>query len=371
MSTPSERPPARRGRPRAERSGARATARPTQRDIAEAAGVSQAIVSIVLNDRSGTTARVGDATRARVQDAIERLGYQPDPIARRLAGQRNRLLGVHTFEPIFPTDTRDFYYPFLIGVEEQCQELGYDLLLFTSIKTRADRRVYDQGINRLRLADATILLGRGDDPADWAKLVADRYPFVFFGRREDVDGRGVPYVTADYRAAAAEAVGRLLDAGHTRVALVNEHPGNEASADLAAGYADAHAAHGLRPDPAGELRAPVGELPADAVPALLDGGFTAVAVRDLRTLELLADALAEVGVAIPADLSAVELGDPAFDVSRRDWSGFRVPRREIGHEAVARLVERLDVGPDCEPASSLVPCEPRAGETIAPPRERG
>lgn len=362
--------PGRRGRPRRERSAADVAARPTQRDIARAAGVSQAVVSVVLNGRSDVTARVSDATRARVLSAIEQLGYEPDPVARRLAGRDNRLLGVYTFDARFPTDTRDFYFQFLIGVEEACEELGYDLLMFTSIKSQRMGRVYEGGINRLRLADGAILLGRGDDAADWSRLLADRYPFVFFGRRRDVDGDPVPYVTGDYAGAAAEVVGRLLDVGHREVRMLVNDRELESSEDLVAGFFQAFETRGLPVDPGWQHDVATGELPDHVVREFTDGCATAAVVRELGTLERFEAALARGGLRIPDDVSVAMLGNWRFDVSRRDWSGFEVPRRRIAREAVAWLVERLERGSDLEPARTLVPCVQHPGETIAPPSRR-
>src|SRR5262245_48484111 len=105
--------------------------RPTQADIARLAGVSQATVSVVLNGRDSDV-RISPATRERVLTVIREWGYVANPSARSLAGGRNRIIGVHTFEPVFPTTSVDFYFPFLLGMEQEAADLGYDLLLFTS-----------------------------------------------------------------------------------------------------------------------------------------------------------------------------------------------------------------------------------------------
>lgn len=322
----------------------------------------------MLNRRGDATARVSEATRARVLEAIERLGYEPDPVARRMTGQGNRLLGVYTFDASFPTDTRDFYYQFLIGVENACQEFGYDLLMFTSIQRYETGRVYEGGINRLRLADGAVLLGRDDDRGDWSKLLADHYPFVFFGRRADVDGQPVPYVTGDYVEAAAEAVGRVLDVGHREVRLLMNDPRHESSQDLAAGFFRAFQERGLHVDPSWKRDVATGDLPADVVREFTEGPATALVVRELGTLERFEAALAAAGLGIPQDVSVMRFAGSLFEVSRRDWSGFDVPRREIAREAVGWLVERLERGPGVEPARMLVPCIPRLGETVAPLR---
>jgi DNA-binding LacI/PurR family transcriptional regulator len=61
---------------------------PRQADIAQRAGVSQATVSMVINDRSGTHYAIGEETRQRVWAAVEELAYVTNPAARALAGGR-------------------------------------------------------------------------------------------------------------------------------------------------------------------------------------------------------------------------------------------------------------------------------------------
>ena len=125
--------------------------RPTQVDIARRVGVSQATVSLVISG-GPASAQVAEHTRRAVLEAAAELGYAVNSVARSLKGGRNRLLGVFTFEPVFPVDQRDFYFPFLLGIEEATAEFGYDLLLFSSASAGGDRRIYASGVNRLKLA---------------------------------------------------------------------------------------------------------------------------------------------------------------------------------------------------------------------------
>jgi len=138
----------------------------TQRDIARLAGVSQATVSLVLNDAKAAAGRIPAETRERVHKAIRDTGYVADPIARRMAKGLNRILGVFTYEPAFPSAQADFFVPFLLGIEERAQALGYDLLLLTGASgPRGQRKIFHEN-NRLRLADGCVLLGREFDRAE-------------------------------------------------------------------------------------------------------------------------------------------------------------------------------------------------------------
>src|SRR5690606_5785524 len=103
------------------------TKRPTQQDVARLAGVSRGTVSMVINGMTGGRIPISEETRRKVLDAMEQLGYAPNPAAQILAGGRNRLIGVFTYEPFFPYEQDNFYYPFLLGIERQASYEGYNL----------------------------------------------------------------------------------------------------------------------------------------------------------------------------------------------------------------------------------------------------
>ena len=116
-----------------------ASRRLTQQDIAKLAGVSQATVSLVLNGAANALARIPPDTRERVQKIIRETGYVPDPIARRMAKGSNRILGVFTYEPAFPSAQADFFLPFLFGIEEEAQARGCSGMPSTAQRSNATR----------------------------------------------------------------------------------------------------------------------------------------------------------------------------------------------------------------------------------------
>ncbi|PYV76949.1 MAG: hypothetical protein DMG96_12505, partial [Acidobacteria bacterium] len=92
----------------------------TIRDVANAAGVSTATVSNVLNN----TGKVGAKTQSHVLATVKRLGYVPDVHARRLASNNWRTLGIIVSDienPFFPEVIKSF--------ETRARELGYDAIL--------------------------------------------------------------------------------------------------------------------------------------------------------------------------------------------------------------------------------------------------
>jgi DNA-binding LacI/PurR family transcriptional regulator len=383
------------------------TERLTQRDIARLARVSQTTVSLVLNNRTAASARIPAETRDRVLKVIRETGYVADPLARRLLQQRNQILGVFTYEPVFPSASADFYHPFLSGIEQSAEELGCDLLLFTSAPVTDGQRLVFHEHNRLRIADGSLLLGRRIPADELSRLVTENYPFVCVGRRDNPvlrDGTPVtiPYVGADYTTATATVTERALQLGHTQLAFVGPGTGAESSADRLAGFRQV-APHGLHLSPAERSTTTPGErsattsaarsaatsakrstpAPAErgAAPTtppaeravgelleeLLQRGVTAVFVEDLADAAAIAEAARQRGLDVPGDLSVIALGDASRPVAGdTDYSGFHIPRQEMGRRAVG-LLDAILSGEEAD-AQQLLPCELVDGSTLSKPR---
>lgn len=347
--------------------------RPTQVDIARHVGVSQATVSLVVSG-GPASALVAEHTRQAVLEAAAELGYAANPSARSLKGGRNRMLGVYTFEPVFPVDQRDFYFPFLLGVEEATAAYGYDLLLFSSATSGGGRRIYAGGVNRLKVADGCVLLGRHLHHDDMAGLLREDFPFVFIGRRE-VPGKELSYVAADYVGATREMVRTLAERGHRRLAYLQVTDGQEPTRDREAGFWQGLAEVGIGEDEV--LIYPV-EDPAAITGALLDewrsAGVTALLVEpseDDSAIVAAERAASEAGISIPEDFSVVSLGDPPRSgTSQRDWTRYALPREEMGREAVRLLLELLDAD-DGDPRQMYVACTQVAGDSVVEPPPKG
>ncbi|MDT5034895.1 MAG: hypothetical protein QOE03_80 [Micromonosporaceae bacterium] len=342
---------------------ARRIGRPSQRDVARLAGVSQAVVSVVLTGKAETK-HITPTVQARIRDAAAELGYVPDVAARSLRGGRNGLVGVYTFEQVFPVRADDYYHEFLVGIEEKAVELGQDLVLFASTQ-RPDgtRSIYASGSNRLRLADGAIVLGIERDDAELVRLAAEGFPFVFIGRR-DLPGTTVPYVVADYAAAVGGVVDRLAGLGHRTVVYL----GNEVRRAPHEQRREAFAAHTRR---AGLTTPPDALMRPEAVStgwlgATLATGVTAFVIETFELAEAVAGAAKRHGCEVPADLSAVCLDSPPPGSPVADWSHTAVPRRELGARAVAILLALLD-GEVPAGHVEILPCGPITEGSIAPP----
>lgn len=334
--------------------------RPRLADVARLAEVSEATVSVVVNNRVGESARVSPATQERVWAAVRELGYVANPLARSLAGGRNHIIAVFTFEQIFPLSHGNFYYPFLIGIEEEAARQGYDLLLITRVDEQGRHRIYENGVNRLQVADGAILLGLGDMPEVY-RLLEEQFPFVFVGRRESPND-DISYSSGDYGGAVVDVIRQIVGHGHQHIVYVRTNRLDESTVDRANGFDQARQSLDFQ----GQYwQGDHDEFTPDIVQTLLAQGVTAFVVEDDTFGRLLLAHARSLNLTIPADFSMAVMGDPLDELSPDyTWTQFKVPRQEMGRQAMQLLVQLLDDSPATLPLRTMIPCEFVKGDTL-------
>lgn len=344
--------------------------RVSQADVARLAGVSTGIVSSVINSRDYGSIRVSETTRERVRAAVRELGYVPNIAARNLARGSNRLIGIFTYEPLFPLESRNFYHEFLIGIEEAAEAAEHNLLLVSGAKTLDNRRsIYAGGVNQLQLADGALLVGTHENDEEIVRLAHESYPFVFIGQRE-FEGVDLSYVAADYVQGTASVVEEVLRLGHERVALIFKAGREEPIPGRRAGFARAVSRLKLNPEstPLLALGGVDGPRSAPDAPSminkLLEYGITSALVESSETAVEIRTAAERSGLAVPDDMSIVGLGgsDAAPDLTE-----MHIPRHEMGQEAV-RLLLTLLADPESAPVRTTLPCSLRRRGTLSEPK---
>ena len=174
--------------------------RVTLDDVAERAGVSRALVSIVMREAPGAS----EATRARVLAAAQELGYRPDARARSLAGRASHLIGV-----MFGVGVGAFHFDLLEGLYAAAEEQGYNLILSPVTRGRDEAKAAES-LQDFRF-DGLIMLG----PATPEPLLAGRLPVVVVGWH--VDHPRVDVVRTSDETGMAAAVDHLVSLGHRRI----------------------------------------------------------------------------------------------------------------------------------------------------------
>lgn len=350
--------------------------RVSQADVARQARVSTGIVSSVINGRDYGSIRVSDATKQRVWAAVQELGYVPNLAARNLARGSNRLIGVFTYQPVFPYESRDFYHDFLIGVEEAAEDQGYNLLMITGARDdRGRRSVYAGGVNNLQLADGAVLVGSGEDVDELIRMTREGYPFVYIGQRR-LPGADLSFVAADYRRGTQAIVHRLYELGHRRIGMLQDPGAGEPVPARRPGFVDACQELGI-PDEhrplytfaehrRGEAGVQVIGSAEDLITEVEATGITAVVVEQGAAAGRIRTAALGAGLQVPGDLSLVSLAVPPLITEQADLAQLQIPRREMGRQAVSILLGLLRSGSHA-PVHVTLPCGLHEGTTLGPP----
>ena len=210
-------------------------------DVAHAAGVSRALVSLVMRDK------VSEVRRERVLRTAERLGLPAERDGTRPREQaRTRTVGVLLNELHNP-----FYAEIMDGIEEAAAEHDYRVLIGTGGRRPRGEEGTLETFLELR-ADGIVLVGPRLATRQ-ILAVATATPVVVVAR--DIRSSHVDSIKSDERAGARQVVRHLVELGHRRIAHVDGEPGAGAGArreGLPAGDAGARAQRG-DPHPPGRL----------------------------------------------------------------------------------------------------------------------
>lgn len=316
----------------------------TIHDVAADARVSTATVSRALNEPW----RVSSATRDRVTDSIERLGYKPNVRARLLARGGSEML-------CFLLSNRPFMHPvhaqILQGAAGKADLLGVQIVYATchySPDTPPSEIEMPRILATRGLIDGVIVAGT-NYPNLLRALDELELPHVVFGTNlvADDDDRVANAVYVDDEDGGYQATVHLLSLGHRNIAFIGDTrlPWYRRRY---AGYVRAMDEAGLHPRAAAGSAAQ-GELAMgfDAVNELCDRGerFTAIFVGgDMGALGAMR-ALHNRGMAIPQEVSVVGFNDEELaQIAEPPLTTVRVPKVEIGARCVKMLEEITQSG---------------------------
>ncbi|MCR8656062.1 catabolite control protein A [Paenibacillus endoradicis] len=186
-------------------------------DVAREAGVSMATVSRVVNNNPN----VKPATRKKVFEAIERLGYRPNAVARGLASKKTTTVGV-----VIPDISNAIFAEVARGIEDIANMYHYNIILCNADKKK-DKEI--RVINTLleKQVDGLLFMGGAVTEEHQQAFKTANVPIVLCAT-SDESGE-IPSVDIDHETAAYDAVQSLIKQGHRRIAMISgtlEDPSN-------------------------------------------------------------------------------------------------------------------------------------------------
>jgi LacI family transcriptional regulator len=310
-----------------------ANSRATQKDVAKAAGVSQATVSMVLSGGGGS---IPAETWAKITKAAKDLGYVPNRFAQALKTSRSM-----TIACIVPDITNPFYPSLIRGIQSIADGLNYDVIAVNTDGVPERERHFLDWARQGRV-DGVIGVFFTLRAVDFSPLLEAGVPVV---RIESSRKRGgdipIDDIFVDSRAAAEAVTEYLIAQGRKRIALVAGRGGPQAH--RIEGYRAALARHGYPEHVViDDAFSEVGGT--RAANAILAGDFQPTAIfaaNDLMAIGVM-QALRERGIDIPKqiavagfdDISAAKLVTPTLTtVAQFQWS--------MGERAAQTLMDRL------------------------------
>ncbi len=303
----------------------------TIRDVAAEAGVSHQTVSRVINDNE----RVTPETRAKVEAAIESLGYSPSAIARSMAKGRTGILAC-----IAPNLTDYTFARIIQGAEQEARQHGFFLLSASA----PDEAIFTALVEQLvpsRQTEGIMVINPYADGR--FNHLPEQFPIVFAGARPREDA--VNSVALDDVAVGVSATNFLLQQGHRRIATITGRMVEDCAQDRLAGYQQALQQAGISQQAGfiaeGDWTAGSG---FSALHQLMQNETlpTAIFVQNDQMAAGVLRAAAELNLSVPEQLSLIGTDDipmasylsPPLTTLRQDFA-------EIGRLAAQLLIDTV------------------------------
>jgi LacI family transcriptional regulator, repressor for deo operon, udp, cdd, tsx, nupC, and nupG len=302
-------------------------------DVARMANVSTATVSRVISN-AGT---VKKETAEKVLEAIKKLNYQPNMLARQLRRSETKTILV-----VVPDITNTFFSAVLRGIESVAIENGYQVLLGDA-RNNVETETSYLTILGQKKADGLILLTARTDQKILEELSQD-YPVVL--ACEYYEGTQLPTVSIDNVSSARKATEYLISLKHKRIGHISGPLNVVVGRDRCKGFHQAMAKHGLSVDPSlvqeGEFSFESGFnlmmkfLSLEEPPTAIFAGNDEMAMGAVKAAK-------SKGVRVPEDLSVVGFDDIKFaSIFEPALTTIAQPTFDMGQKAMHLLLRLIN-----------------------------
>ncbi|WP_277584415.1 LacI family DNA-binding transcriptional regulator [Psychrobacillus antarcticus] len=318
----------------------------TIKDVAKLANVAPSTVSRVI----ANSPRISENTKKRVRDAMDELKYHPNFIARSLASQSTKVIGLvlpHSSGVFFQNP---FFSEVIQGLSEGVHDNHYALQM-TSGKTEFDS--YEGVVQMVQggRVDGIILLYSMIDDKIMEYLTKRKFPFVVIGKPYDHDLIDkITHVDNDNYMAAKEATEYIIGLGHNKIGFIGGSPSLTVTLDRLNGYKDALKSSNIELDEDyiihGDFLREGGQ---EAVKALLRRTIppTALLVTDDLMAVGVVNTLTEMHIDIPSEVSIISFNNALFaEMSRPPLTSIDINIKELGYQAASNLIQLLKIEND-------------------------
>ncbi|GAA4843124.1 transcriptional regulator DegA [Paenibacillus vulneris] len=307
--------------------------KPTIYDVAEAAGVSIATVSKVING----TGRISDKTRKHVTNVMEELKYQPSMVASALTGKSTFTVGL-----TLPDLANPFFAEIARAVEDRGHEYGFNVFI-CSTDNDPDREIKYFSLLTQKRVDGVIVATRTQKDLFLKKLIQQNVPIALI--TGEMPTLAVDTVMVDDFLGGYQAGTHLVEQGHRRIAILAEDVNTMSNRERIRGCKQAMTSAGLEVDErlvtSGDFTVSGGK---EAMLRLLDMEEPPTAVfacNDLLAIGAIQGAR-ERGLQLPQQLSVVGFDNTILaTIIDPPLTTVAQPIQEIGRQAMDLLVQEI------------------------------
>lgn len=329
-------------------------------EVAKMAGVAPITASRAIRGEG----YVSEEARARIMEAAAKLNYAPDMVARRMRGEKSKLIGifVNNFGSLVLHEiTRE--------ISQAARARGYDILLFNAERFDGPDRAGTRDMLANLCAGLIMPMPNVED-GYLAELEKRQVPCVFVNF--DARPMALPVVAIENRKGARLAVEHLLSLGHRRIAFIAGSHQTGQSAERQAAYVETLNAAGIAADPTlivpGFFVQTGGYAAAEKLLALPEPPTAIFAANDEMAFGAI-DAAHSKGLSVPEDLSVVGFDDIAISSHiHPPLTTMRQPLRELSATAVSELMALIE-GKGVEATKVALPLELVIRQSTGPVRE--
>ncbi|WP_174614755.1 LacI family DNA-binding transcriptional regulator [Virgibacillus ihumii] len=312
--------------------------KPNIADVAEVAGVSRTTVSRVMNNRG----YISEKTRKKVHDAMKKLNYFPNDVARSLYSKKTYLIGL-----IFPTTSNPFYGELIFHLENLAASLGYKVLLCNSQGREDKEKAYLEMLQRNQVDG--IIAGAHNEGIE--EYDSPYLPVVGIDRYLS---EKIPVVSSDNYSGGKLATQLLIEKGCTNILHINGPISLKTPANLRReAYEDVMNKEGLE-----SFTYEVEMDDYSVIKQLFDENpdvHGIFASDDLIASYVMKEA-ADRGINIPNDLKLVGYdGTETIRLVRPELSTVVQPIKEIAEKAVELLITQMNNMEEVVPTEVTLP----------------
>ncbi|MDD9268046.1 LacI family DNA-binding transcriptional regulator [Paenibacillus sp. GCM10023248] len=307
--------------------------KPTIYDVAQAAGVSIATVSKVINE----TGRISEKTRAHVQQVMQQLKYKPSMVASALTGKSTYTIGL-----TLPDLANPFFAEIARAVEDRGHECGFSVFI-CSTDNDPDKEVKYLSLLTQKRVDGMISATRIQNDRFLKKLIQHNIPIALI--TGEMPTLAVDTVMVDDYLGGFQAGSHLVELGHRHIAILVEDPDNTSNRERIRGCKQALANAGLQVEErhiaTGGFTVETGHKAMAQLIGLEDRPTAVFACNDLLAIGAIR-AAREAGLQLPRDLSVVGFDNTILaTLIDPPLTTIAQPIQEIGRRAVDLLVQEI------------------------------